>query len=88
MIERARSVTAEDGPNRGRLARGQFRHRSGRRSMTAVATCFPEQTKPRTIVGEPYFPGRTITLCLYYLGNLPVGVGRGELVFMHGSIVT
>jgi hypothetical protein len=56
--------------------------------MTAVATCFPEQTKPRTIVGEPYFPGRTITLCLYYLGNLPVGVGRGELVFMHGSIVT
>lgn len=48
----------------------------------------PKQTQPRTIVEEPYFPDRAITLCLYYLGNLPVGVGRGELVHMHGGIFT
>jgi hypothetical protein len=48
----------------------------------------PKQTKPRTIVEETYFPDRTISLCLYYLGNLPVGVGRGEVVMMHGGVVT
>jgi hypothetical protein len=48
----------------------------------------PKQTNPRTVVGEAYFPEDPITLWLYYLGNLPVGVGRGELVFLHGSVVT
>ena len=48
----------------------------------------PKHTKPRTIAEEPYFPDRTITLFLYYLGNLPVGVGRGELVHTHGGVFT
>ena len=48
----------------------------------------PKRTNPRPIVGEPYFPTRAISTLLYYLGNLPVGVGRGELVHMHGGVFT
>ena len=48
----------------------------------------PKQPKPRVIFDKPYFPDQTIALFLYYLGNLPVGPGRGELVMMHGGIFT
>lgn len=46
----------------------------------------PKHPNPRVLLEEPYFPEGAITMCLYYLGNLPVGVGRGELVHMHGGI--
>lgn len=48
----------------------------------------PTHTVPVTRRGEPYFPDHDVKLFLYYLGNLPVGMGRGELVHLHGGTVT
>jgi hypothetical protein len=36
--------------------------------------------------GEPFFPDREIKQFLYFLGNIPVIAGRGELVLLHASI--
>lgn len=48
----------------------------------------PAEPVPLVRRGEPFFPDGPIKLFLYYLGNLPVGIGRGELVHIHGGIFT
>lgn len=48
----------------------------------------PGEPIPLVRRGEPYFPDEAVQLFLYYLGNLPVGIGRGELVHLHGGIFT
>lgn len=48
----------------------------------------PKHPKPRVVVDKPYFPDQTIKHLLYYLGNLTVGVGRDELIMLHGGIFT
>lgn len=37
--------------------------------------------------GDPYFPAAAVDLFFYFLGNLVVTLGRGELIVAHGGIV-
>jgi hypothetical protein len=37
--------------------------------------------------GDPYFPAAAVDLFFYFLGNLVVTFGRGELIVAHGGIV-
>jgi hypothetical protein len=46
----------------------------------------PSETVPREVFGEPYFPDREISQFLYFVGNLPVLIGRDERVLSHGSV--
>lgn len=38
--------------------------------------------------GEPFFPQWEVRVFLYHLGNLPIGLERGELIHTHGAIFT
>ena len=46
----------------------------------------PNSPTPKEVFGEPYFPDREITQFLYFLGNLPVVIGRDERVLTHASV--
>lgn len=48
----------------------------------------PADPLPAIRGGEPFFPDRTVRQFLYFLGNLPVGFGRGEILLEHGGIFT
>lgn len=46
----------------------------------------PEQPLIKETFGTPYFPEREVKQFLYFLGNLPVLAGRGELILLHASV--
>ncbi|MBO0883704.1 MAG: hypothetical protein J2P17_25885 [Mycobacterium sp.] len=46
----------------------------------------PTKTTPKAIFGEPYFPERPMAQFLYFVGNLPVLIARGERMILHGSV--
>lgn len=53
------------------------------------AGLIPAQATPvdATRPGDPYFPAASVDLFFYFLGNLVVTFGRGELIVAHGGIV-
>jgi len=46
----------------------------------------PAGSTPRNVFAEPYFPDREIKQFLYFLGNLPVLIARGERLISHASV--